>query len=84
MCNFSRIKQDTDFTDVTLVGEGKQQITAHKVILLASSQFFKELFVQTKTPPSINLYERSSRYIFESYCEFSLSWKGYNIPGGYE
>ena len=39
-----------DFCDVTLVGEGGNMIETHKVILAASSNFFKDLLKQTKHP----------------------------------
>ena len=39
--SFQEIRED--FCDVTLAAEGNQQITAHKVILAASSNFFKEI-----------------------------------------
>ena len=37
---FGSLRQDNDFSDVTLVCEGSQQMEAHKVILAASSPFF--------------------------------------------
>ena len=39
-----------DFCDVTLVGEGGRKIDAHKVILAASSNWFKNLLKQTMHP----------------------------------
>ena len=38
---FGELREDTDFTDVTLASEDRQQISAHTVILSASSPFFK-------------------------------------------
>ena len=43
---FQNLLKDTDFTDVTLVCEDGKQMQAHKVILSACSQFFKDIFVQ--------------------------------------
>ena len=40
---FGSLRQDKDFTDVTLACEDGQQIEAHKVILAASSPFFQNL-----------------------------------------
>ena len=37
---FGNLREDNDFTDVTLACEGGQQVEAHKVILAASSPFF--------------------------------------------
>ena len=49
--NFSLVvgdlRQGEDFTDVTLVCQDGQQVEAHKVILVASSPFFKELLRRT-------------------------------------
>ena len=47
---FQDLRQDTDFSDVTLAGEGKQQITAHKVILAAFSHFFRNVLKHYKHP----------------------------------
>ena len=40
---FENLKKDDDFTDVTLACEDGEQVEAHKVILAASSPFFKNL-----------------------------------------
>ena len=40
---FGNLREDKEFTDVTLACEGGQQIEAHKVILAASSPFFQNL-----------------------------------------
>ena len=37
---------DTNFHDVTLVCDGDLQIKAHKVVLAAFSQFFKNIFIK--------------------------------------
>ena len=37
------LKENQDFTDVTLVSEDGLQVEAHKVILAASSPFFRDL-----------------------------------------
>ena len=42
------MRNDTDFTDVTLVCEGNQRIEAHKVVLAASSPVFEEILKGTK------------------------------------
>ena len=39
---FGRLRNDKEFTDVTLACEDGQQIEAHKVILAASSPFFEK------------------------------------------
>ena len=40
---FGTLRDDTDFTDVTLACEDGQQVEAHKVILASSSPFFQNL-----------------------------------------
>ena len=47
--SFQELRGDTDFTDVTLACED-QSLQAHKVILSASSPFFKKLFKVHKHP----------------------------------
>ena len=37
--SFEDLRQDKDFTDVTLACEDGQQVEAHKVVLVASSPF---------------------------------------------
>ena len=45
---FVSLREDTDFTDVTLVCEDGQLIYAHKVILATSSPFFQNILRQHK------------------------------------
>ena len=56
--SFGALRGDVDFTDVTLVCEDGQQIEAHKVILAASSPFFRELLRKNKHPHPL-VYLRS-------------------------
>ena len=39
--SFQRLRHDGDHTDVTLMGDDYQPLQAHKVVLSASSEFFK-------------------------------------------
>ena len=45
---FGSLREDTDFTDVTLICEDGQQIVAHKVILASSSPFFQNVLKRNK------------------------------------
>ena len=47
---FSSLRNDSEFTDVTLACEDGQQVEAHKVILAASSPFFHEILKKNKHP----------------------------------
>merc|ERR1712129_172750 len=47
---FGDLRNETEFSDVTLVCEDGQQVTAHKVILAASSPFFQNLLRKNKHP----------------------------------
>jgi len=47
---FGNLRNETEFSDVTLVCEDGQQVEAHKVILAASSPFFQNLLRKNKHP----------------------------------
>ena len=47
---FARLREENDFTDVTLVCEDGQQVEAHKVILAVSSPVFQSLLKKNKHP----------------------------------
>ena len=47
---FGSLRDDNDFTDVTLACDDGQQVEAHKVILAASSPFFQKLLGRNKHP----------------------------------
>merc|ERR1719430_2656610 len=48
--SFGELREDKDFTDVTLVCEDGQQVETHKVILASSSPFFKDLLRKNSHP----------------------------------
>ena len=47
---FGDLRQDKEFTDVTVVCEDGQQVEAHKLVLVASSPFFLNIFKGNKHP----------------------------------
>ena len=49
-CAFGSLREDNDFADVTLACEDGKYVKAHKVILAASSPFFKTLLGSIKHP----------------------------------
>ena len=44
--SFSKLRTESHFNDVTLVSEDGIQIAAHKVVLSASSSFFKKILIE--------------------------------------
>ena len=47
---FGDLREDKEFTDVTLACEDGQQVEAHKVVLIASSPFFLNILKRNKHP----------------------------------
>ena len=50
---FSQLREDQDFTDVTLACEDGQQVEAHKLVLISASPFFHNLLKRNKHPHPI-------------------------------
>ena len=48
--SFKELRMDREFTDVTLAFEDGEQMEAHRVILVSSSPFFKDLLKKNKHP----------------------------------
>ena len=46
--SFRELRNDKDFTDVTLACEDGQQVEAHKFVLISSSPFFKDVLKRNK------------------------------------
>ena len=46
--NFSKLRNDPDYFDVTLVSDDHQLVHAHKLILSSSSDYFKDILKPTK------------------------------------
>ena len=58
--SFKDLREDTEFTDVTLACEDGQLVEAHKVILVSSSPFFMELLKRNRHQHPL-LYMRGLR-----------------------
>ena len=54
---FGKLREESDFKDVTLICEDGQQVEAHKVILTASSPLFQKLLC-VKSHPHPLIYRR--------------------------
>ena len=60
--NFSYFRNEENFFDVTLVSDDHQHIAAHKLVLSASSKFFKDILCKTQhSNPLIYLSGFSSK-----------------------
>ena len=58
---FGDLRQDKEFTDVTLACEDGQQVEAHKLVLIVSSPFFQNILLKNKHPHPL-IYIRGVRY----------------------
>ena len=58
---FISLRNDDDFTDVTLACEDGKQVEAHKVILAASSSFFQEVLKRNKHSHPL-IYMKGMKY----------------------
>ena len=57
---FAQLREDKNFTDVTLVCEDGQQVKAHKFVLASSSSFFNALLKKNIHPHPL-IYMRGLR-----------------------
>ena len=57
---FGGLREDKEFTDVTLACEDGQQMEAHKVVLAVSSPFFQDILMENKHPHPM-IYMRGFR-----------------------
>ena len=49
------LRQEDDLCDVILVSDDQKQISAHKLVLSASSEYFREVFRRSRTPYQLML-----------------------------
>ena len=63
--SFSALRKEGHFSDVTLVSDDEKHIAAHKLVLSASSDFFKNILLKESHPnPLIYLTGIHSKYLF--------------------
>ena len=67
---FGNLRDDKEFTDVTLVCEDGQQMEAHKVILASSSPFFEKILQKIKHPHPLLYLKGFQAKIFASILDF--------------
>ena len=53
---FGLIRDEDFLQDVTLVGEDDSQIAAHKLVLSACSEYFKNVFKKNKHPNPLLIF----------------------------
>ena len=46
--SFQNLRKEEDFFDITLVGDDSKHVTAHKLVLSSSSEYFKKVFSNNK------------------------------------
>ena len=54
--SFKKLRQKTEFHDVTLVSCDQKQVFAHKVVLSAGSEFFSNILQKNEHTPLINIF----------------------------
>ena len=74
--SFKSFYEDSNFSDVTLVCEGNQQIQAHKVILSSGSQFFRDILQGSPHPhPLVYLRVKPAhlasmvKFLYQGQCQ---------------
>ena len=67
---FGNLREDNDFTDVTLACEDGQQVEAHKVILAGSSPFFQKLLKRNHHPHPLIFMRNVSSENLEAIVDF--------------
>merc|ERR1719315_724529 len=64
------LRGDQEFSDVTLACEGDIQIQAHKIILSASSPFFKSVLMKNKHPHPLLFLKGLKNSLLASILDF--------------
>merc|ERR1719312_555073 len=67
---YSTLRNEKDFFDVTLVSEDGVHIIAHKVVLSASSQFFRTSFKKADHPKPMLFFSGINSNLLNSIVDF--------------
>ena len=70
---FEKLREDKEFTDVTLACEDGLQMEAHKVILTSSSPFFEKILQKSKHPHPLIFLKGFQSKDFVSILDFLYS-----------
>ena len=65
---FGALRNDEDFSDVTLACEDGTQVKTHKVILASSSPFFMEILKMNKHPHPLIYMRGLKANTFDFHC----------------
>ena len=68
--SFRELRVEQDFFDVTLVCDDGEQIEAHKIVLSAGSQFFRDILRKAKHPSSFIYLKGINRYDLKYLLDF--------------
>ena len=74
--SFRELRNEEDFYDVTIVSDDQKQLSAHKVVLSASSEYFKNILKQNKHPNPLNLSWRNKFQWANLHSRLCLPWRG--------
>ena len=77
---FSHSQQE--YCDVTLACDDGSLIEAHKVILSAGSQLFREILKKSKHPSPFIYLKGISKANLDNILDFLLQWSGQYSSGG--
>merc|ERR1712126_500076 len=69
--SYRKFRDEADFFDVTLVSDDQKQISAHKVVLSACSQYFKNILKVNKHPNPLLCLEGISSQEINSVLAFA-------------
>ena len=69
--SYGKLRDEDDFCDVTLVSDDQRQISAHKVVLSAASEYFKCVLKANKHPNPLLCLEGISYSEIESVLDYA-------------
>ena len=68
--SFGKLRTEDYLHDVTLVGDDHTQLSAHKLVLSAGSEYFKEIFTRNKHANTLLCLEGLSRQDLENIVDY--------------
>ena len=68
--SFGKLRNEDYLNDVTLVGDDHTQLSAHKLVLSAGSEYFKEIFTRNKHANTLLCLEGLSKQDIENVLDY--------------